>query len=125
MVLLFLYWLWIYYERIMFAEEAYLIISFGFEYENWSFITPAFIPNLFLYSPINSQFSLKNVLAREYTGICGVFVIFTILLDFRNYYFNFHPIISHAWSVIFLSNIFVYIILRTLKILDREKVTSN
>ena len=106
---------WIYYERIMFAEEAYLIKSFGIEYKNWSFKTPAFIPNIFLYSPINSQFSLKNVLEREYSGICGIFVIFTILLAFRNYYFNFHPIISHTWSVIIISNIFVYIILRTLK----------
>ena len=112
---------WIYYERIMFAEEAYLIKSFGIEYENWSFKTPAFIPNIFLYSPINSQFSLKKVLEREYSGICGIFVIFTILLAFRNYYFNFHPIISDVWTVIFISNIFLYIILRTFKKIRRRK----
>jgi protein-S-isoprenylcysteine O-methyltransferase Ste14 len=76
---------WIYYERIMFAEEAYLIKSFGIEYENWSVKTPAFIPNIFLYSPINSKFSLTKVLEREYSGICGVFLIFTIVLVFRNY----------------------------------------
>ena len=105
----------------MFAEEAYLIKSFGIEYENWSFKTPAFIPNIFLYSPINSKFSLKKVLESEYSGICGIFVIFTILLAFRNYYFNFHPIISHTWSAIIISNIFMYIILRTLKKIRRRK----
>ena len=59
---------WIYYERIMFAEEAYLIKSFGVEYENWSSITPAFIPNIFLFSPINSKFSLKKVSERNLAG---------------------------------------------------------
>ena len=112
---------WIYYERIMFAEEAYLIKSFGIEYENWSIKTPAFIPNIFLYSPIKSKFSIIKVLESEYSGICGVFVIFTIMLVFRNYYFNFYPIISHTWSVIIISNIFVYIILRTLKKIRRRK----
>jgi hypothetical protein len=60
-------------------------------------------------------------LEREYSGICGIFAIFTILLAFRNYFFNFHPIISLTWSVIFISNIFVYIILRTLKKIRRRK----
>ena len=93
---------WIYYERIMFAEEAYLIKSFGIEYENWSFKTPAFIPNIFLYSPINSKFSFKKVLEREYSGICGVFLIFTILLVFRNYYFNFLNLFNNSCSSAFI-----------------------
>jgi protein-S-isoprenylcysteine O-methyltransferase Ste14 len=120
-IIIFVLVFWIYYERIMFAEEAYLIKSFGIEYENWSIKTPAFIPNIILYSPINSKFSLKKVLESEYSGICGIFIIFTILLAFRNYYFNFHPIISHTWSVIIISNIFVYIILRTLKKIRQRK----
>lgn len=112
---------WIYYERIMFAEEAYLKKIFGHEYEKWSLITPAVIPNIFLYLPTNSKFSLKKVIEREYTGICGVFVIFTILLAFRNYYFNLHPIINDIWAIIFISNIFVYLILRTLKKINLRK----
>ena len=41
---------WIYYERIMFAEEAYLIKLFEVEYDNWSSITHTFIPNIFLFT---------------------------------------------------------------------------
>jgi len=111
----------IYYERIMFAEEAYLIKSFGIEYENWSFKTPAFIPNIFIYSPVNSKFSFTKVLEREYSGICGVFLIFPILLVCRNYYFNIYPIIPDVWTGIFISNILLYIILRTSKRIRRSK----
>ena len=114
-VIIFILIFWIYYERIMFAEEAFLITRFGNEYERWSSKTPPFIPNISAYSSTNSKFSLRKVLEREYSGICGVFLIFTILLVFRNYYFNFYPIISDVWTVIFISNIFMYIILRTFK----------
>jgi hypothetical protein len=105
----------------MFAEEAFLITRFGNEYERWSSKTPPFIPNISAYSSTNSKFSLRKVLEREYSGICGVFLIFTILLVFRNYYFNFYPIISDVWTVIFISNIFMYIILRTFKKIRRIK----
>ena len=120
-VIIFILIFWIYYERIMFAEEAFLITRFGNEYERWSSKTPPFIPNISAYSSTNSKFSLRKVLEREYSGICGVFLIFTILLVFRNYYFNFYPIISDVWTVIFISNIFMYIILRTFKKIRRIK----
>jgi len=124
-IIIFILTFWIYYERIMFAEEAYLIAKFGSEYENWSSKTPAFMPDFFSYFPINSKFSLKKVLEREYSGVCGVFIIFTIVLIFRNYYFNFNPIISMAWKGIFLCNIFMYTILRILKKNRRRKIKGN
>ena len=37
---------WIYYERIMFAEERFLERKFGNDYLNWSNALPAFIPSL-------------------------------------------------------------------------------
>ena len=120
-VIIFILIFWIYYERIMFAEEAFLITRFGNEYERWSSKTPPFIPNISAYSSTNSNFSLRKVLEREYSGICGVFLIFTILLVFRNYYFNFYPIISDVWTLVFISNIFMYIILRTFKKIRRIK----
>ncbi len=36
---------WIYYERIMFAEERFLEKKFGDMYLNWSLKVPAFIPS--------------------------------------------------------------------------------
>ena len=55
-VIIFILIFWIYYERIMFAEEAFLITRFGNEYERWSSKTPPFIPNISAYSSTNSKF---------------------------------------------------------------------
>lgn len=39
---------WLYYERIMFAEEQFLKGKFGKEYEEWALMTPSFFPKLVL-----------------------------------------------------------------------------
>ena len=114
-IIIFILSFWIYYERIMYAEETFLISKFGSEYENWSSKTPAFIPNITSYTPTKSIFSFRKVLEGEYSGIYGVFVIFTLLLAFRNYNLNITPIISNAWKGVFLGNTLIYITLRTLK----------
>ena len=114
-IIIFILSFWIYYERIMYAEETFLISKFGSEYENWSSKTPAFIPNISSYTPTKSIFSFRKVLEGEYSGIYGVFVIFALLLAFRNYNLNITPIISNAWEGIFLVNTLIYITLRTLK----------
>ncbi len=44
---------WIYYERIMFAEEQFLRRKFGSAYTDWADKTPAFIPNFGKYIPSN------------------------------------------------------------------------
>ena len=65
----------IYYERIMVAEEAYLIKSFGVEYENWSSITPAFIPNIFLFTNQFTIFTQKSFGKRIYRvlrNLCNI-----------------------------------------------------
>ena len=105
----------IYYERIMFAEEVFLMDKFEKEYEIWSLRTPAFIPNPMLFTPFKTKFSLRKVLEREYPGICGVILIFTILLVYRNYSFNVIPIISNNWKVLFIINTLLYIFIRTYK----------
>ena len=114
-IIIFILSFWIYYERIMYAEETFLISKFGSEYEIWSSKTPAFLPNIASYTPTKSIFSFRKVLEREYSGIYGVFVIFTLLLVFRNYNLNITPIISNVWKGVFLGNTLIYITLRTLK----------
>ena len=60
---------WIYYERIMFAEEAYLRQQFGEEFEEWAARVPAFIPKFSLFQKGEMQFSVKTFLRREYATI--------------------------------------------------------
>ena len=118
-IIIFILIFWIYYERIMFAEEAFLMDNFKDKYKQWSFKTPAIIPNPFLYSRINSKFSLLKVFEREYSGICGVIIIFSLLLTYRNYYSNVIPILSDNWKVLFIVNTMLYISLRTFKKIRR------
>lgn len=63
---------WLYYERIIIAEEAFLEAKFGHSYLNWAAVTPAFIPNFRRYEQPELPFSLRNVLRREYNGFLGV-----------------------------------------------------
>jgi protein-S-isoprenylcysteine O-methyltransferase Ste14 len=69
---------WVYYEKIMFAEEQFLRRKFGEEYINWSSRTPAFIPNFKLYTKSNLPFSWKKVLKNEKNGLFATFLIFAV-----------------------------------------------
>ena len=120
-IIIFILIFWIYYERIMFAEESYLSEKFSNEYLKWSEKTPTFIPNIILFSSINSKFSIKKVLHREYSGIFGIIIIFTCIVSFRNYLFNLTPILSTNWIIILLFNTIIYIYVRLLKIISYKR----
>jgi protein-S-isoprenylcysteine O-methyltransferase Ste14 len=60
---------WLYYERIMFAEEAFLLEKFGDKYRNWAAMTPAFLPRFGQWRQPLLPFSLLHVLRREYNGL--------------------------------------------------------
>ena len=70
---------WLYYERIMLAEEAYLRKKFGREFEVWADVTPAVIPGGRNWSKPAGSFSLKIVLKREYGSFFSIIVtMFTL-----------------------------------------------
>jgi protein-S-isoprenylcysteine O-methyltransferase Ste14 len=70
---------WLYYERIMFAEERFLERKFGQVYLNWSMQTPAFVPSFKNYTKNTMPFSLKSVLRREYSGALATVFGFTFI----------------------------------------------
>ena len=67
---------WIYYERIMFAEEQFLRRKFGDTYTNWAKNVPAFIPNFKHFQPPVGQFNWKKVIKKEKYGLAAIFLIF-------------------------------------------------
>jgi protein-S-isoprenylcysteine O-methyltransferase Ste14 len=75
-ILIFVLTFWIYYERIMFAEEQFLMLKFGDDYHEWANKTPAFIPSLGKFvKPVN-QFNWYKALSREKNGIAALFILF-------------------------------------------------
>lgn len=115
---------WVYYERIMFAEEAFLRRKFGQAYLDWSERTPAFIPRLKGWTAPGVDFSMRNVLKREYNGFFAVFVSFALidaLHRFRaaGYHWD-EAVLSEHWVVMLAGAAVVFLTLRTLK--KRTKV---
>ncbi|MGI6718420.1 MAG: methyltransferase family protein [Bacteroidales bacterium] len=69
----------LYYERIMFAEECYLQEKFGEEFLNWSLKTPSFFPNFAKYKKSSTPFSFKSIIRREYSSVMALCLSFAFI----------------------------------------------
>lgn len=67
----------LYYERIIYAEEAFLQEKFGSAYTEWAERTPIFFPALKKWQKPALPFSFRNVLRREYNGFYVIVVVVT------------------------------------------------
>lgn len=63
---------WLYYERIMFAEEQFLRNKFGAAYLEWASRTPPFIPRFRNYRRASIPFNWKKVVKKEKNGIAAL-----------------------------------------------------
>jgi len=113
-VVAFGFFYWIYYERIMFAEEQFLRRKFGIIYTDWAKTVPAFIPNFKNFKYSNLPFSIKKVLKKEKNGLLALFAIFFIfdlsgeMIEGKNHY-NYFLIAS------FILALTAYLVLKYLK----------
>jgi len=106
---------WLYYERIMFAEERFLERKFGDAYMDWANRTPAFIPCLKKFKKNIVPFSLVSVLRREYSGVLATVVGFVFIDDLRRYFSDDTFEIYTPWHYAFVAALIMVIILRSLK----------
>jgi protein-S-isoprenylcysteine O-methyltransferase Ste14 len=106
---------WLYYERIMFAEEHFLRRKFGDAYLKWSSATPAFLPHFGHYRKAGLDFSLRNVLKREYNGFFATIISF-MALDFAKHAIHqANYTLSTHWIYIGILGFLIFFTLRTLK----------
>ena len=75
-VVIFCMFYWIYYERIMYAEEQFLRKKFGQQYLDWSVKVPPFIPRGKGFVKSSYRFSWKKVLKKEKNGLVALFLIY-------------------------------------------------
>jgi protein-S-isoprenylcysteine O-methyltransferase Ste14 len=113
--LIFILVFWLYYERIMFAEEEFLRKRFGEEYEKWSSKTPTFLPRFKNWRSPDLSFSLKSVLKREYTGLLAIVASFTFLEIAGDVFTEGKLELDLMWIIIFSAGLIIYLTLRTLK----------
>lgn len=107
---------WLYYERIMYAEESFLRGKFGDEYLDWASKTPAFIPSFKNIENSNLNFSLRKVLRSEKNGLLAIFVLFYFFLAVQQLIetgtFTFT---LDFWTIATLASLLIYFVLKFLK----------
>ncbi|MFW6206617.1 MAG: methyltransferase family protein [Gemmatimonadota bacterium] len=106
---------WVYYERIMMAEEAFLEQRFGAEWKEWAARTPAFLPNPTLWRPSRHPFSLRKALGQEFTGCFAVLVILASLEVTAMQILHDRWALDPAWAGLLMVSTVLYLALRTLK----------
>lgn len=77
---------WIYYERIMYAEEIFLKRKFGDDFDKWSSETPALLISFKNWKKSSYSFSWKKVLKKEKNGLLAIFFL---LFVFHSIYISF------------------------------------
>jgi protein-S-isoprenylcysteine O-methyltransferase Ste14 len=105
---------WLYYERIMFAEEEYLRRAYGQSYEQWAQQIPAFIPRLHGWKPPALPFSFRTVLRRELSSFFGMVSVFTVI-ELVNNLAHGRPALGRAWQIFFAAGLVVFLLLAFLK----------
>ena len=106
---------WLYYERIMFAEEGFLRRKFGDEYIVWANSTPAFIPRFRNYRKPDMPFSLRKVLRKEYNGFFAVIIAMFILEVVGDLIVHRKFILEPQWAILVSLGFLVWVTVRVIK----------
>ena len=106
---------WLFYERVMLAEEDFLRLKFGAAFERWAERTPAFIPAPTRWEPPELPFSLRAVLKAEYCGFLALAVIFTAMRAGLDLAQTHRLVLRPYWLAFLAVGVLVYVVLRTLR----------
>lgn len=115
LMLIYILAFWLYYERIIFAEEAYLIRKFGNEYIDWANVTPVFIPKYGRYTKPPLPFSIKNVLRREHNGFFAIIILMFLLETVGDVFAEGKFDFDVGWIVLVSIGFIIWLTLRALK----------
>jgi protein-S-isoprenylcysteine O-methyltransferase Ste14 len=106
---------WLYYERIMFAEEMFLKNKFGDTFSKWAETTPCFIPNLKGWKSPDLAFSWKTVLKREFSTVFSIVAIFMVLEVIEDLFIRGKLVFDLMWMILFAASLMFYLTLLILK----------
>jgi isoprenylcysteine carboxyl methyltransferase (ICMT) family protein YpbQ len=115
-VIIYILVFYLYYERIMFAEEQFLRKKFGTQYTEWASKTPAFWPRFSQFKKADLYFSWRKILKKEKNGLAAMFALFYIFFLLRNYIINGKIDFNLSfWMVSTILSLVLYLILKYLK----------
>ncbi|MGB8993566.1 MAG: isoprenylcysteine carboxylmethyltransferase family protein [Desulfobaccales bacterium] len=105
----------VFYERIMFAEEAFLREKFGDTFMQWAEHTPAMIPRFKNWRPPSLPFSWKSAIKREYGSFFAIIVTFTALELLAGLFSQGKLTLDAIWLKLFIGSGVLYLVIRYLK----------
>ncbi len=106
---------WLYYERIIAAEEEYLCTKFGDAYRDWAARTPIFVPALSQWKSPSMSFCTRTVLRREYSAVLLIGSVFLILNAAETWVAEKRLRVDTSWGVLFAVCVLIFVVLRSLK----------
>ncbi len=103
---------WLHYERIILAEEDFLLNKFGETYTKWAEVTPVFVPVFRNRRPPEIPFSWRTALKSEYqTAAMTIFSFIVLQLVSHG-----HPAYSFAsvkvWVYLLALNLAFFMVVR-------------
>lgn len=105
----------LYYERIMFTEEAFLRQKFGSMFIAWSNQTPAFVPKLRHWKAADLPFDLPKVIRAESAAVAVIAVSFPAL-EFAMHHTQASDVgIENSWYFLLAGGVLLYVIARVMK----------
>ncbi len=115
----------IFYERIIFTEEAFLRQQFGDAFLEWAAATPAMLPRFRNWRPPSLPFSWKSALVREYGSFYAIIVTFTVLEVLGGLSAPGKFYVEPIWIKIFIASTIFYLTVRYLKKKTKVLATAN
>ncbi len=103
---------WLYYERIIFAEEEFLRKTFREKYLKWAHETPTFLPRLQNWKPPELAFSFRIALRKEYNTFMAIIASFTFLEILGDSFIYGRLVLDQLWLILLLLSGLMYAVLR-------------
>lgn len=106
---------WVYYERIMYAEEAYLRDKFGDSYLNWANTVPTFFPRCKNYRKPSLPFNWMKAIKSEknsFAALTLIFCLFDIIGQIITQRYNF----NYVFIGLSVFSLLMYVVIKILKV---------
>jgi protein-S-isoprenylcysteine O-methyltransferase Ste14 len=115
LVIIFTALYWLYYERIILAEENFLEEKFGDDFSSFAGRVNVLIPRINGYIPNKYVFRPCRVLRKENSTVYGIIVVFTLFELLRNFFAEKLVFLQAHWVIILVLFSIAYFVLRILK----------
>lgn len=113
--LIFWFGFWIYYERIIFAEEEFLRKKFGNVFLEWAARTPVFFPKFSNWKKPELSFSIRTAIRREFPTFFAIAAAFIVINMASDLLTEMEFKINTAWVIVFSIGLMIYLVLYFLK----------